>query len=250
MAASLTSTASGSISMPSAAGERFAESGGDLFRLIPSRFPPVPVYDGLVANDRIDELVAVENRTNPRIRSENRLLPAYADRRPPHLQNWNLAPFKYINPEGSRFFGPNRPALELADDRQTALAVSVTRRESFLARTREGPVGLDMRMLKTPVNGRFLDLRDVPLDLDRADRWRLGDEVGEDVDGVLYRPPERPSATCIAVLRGDVLGHSVQTVHYRYLWNGSRISTLYAFDERGTEITPEALSCASDALAA
>jgi len=104
---------------------------GELFRLIPSRFPPVSVYEGLVANDRLEDLVEVENATNPRLHSEKRLRAAYPDPAEPKLQNWNLAPFKYLNPEGSRFFDPTRPALELADDRQTALAVSLARRQAF-----------------------------------------------------------------------------------------------------------------------
>jgi hypothetical protein len=223
---------------------------GELFRLIPSRFPPVAVYEGLVANDRFAHLIEVENATNPRLQSEQRLRAAYPDPAEPRLQNWNLAPFKYLNPEGSRFFDPTRPALELADDRQTALAVSVARRQTFLSRTSEGPIGLDMRLFKTPVKGRFLDFRAHPLDLLEEQRWKLGDAVHAEVDGVIYHPPERPTATCYAVLRGDVLGRTLQAVHYRFVWNGARISKLYAFDEEGRELLPEALAGPGDALAA
>jgi len=237
--------------MRSAAAEaRVFDIDADLFRLIPSRFPPVPVYEGLVANARLDELVAVENRTNPRLRSQNRLLQTYGDPASPRLQNWNLAPFKYLNPEGSRFFGPTRPALELADERQTALAVSVARREVFLARTKEPPIGLDMRLLKTPVRGSFLDLRHLPIDAARDELWRVGEAVGAEVDGVVYRPPERPSGMCVAVLGAHVLGRSVQTVHYRFAWDGSRISVIYAFDDLGREIRADLLGGSGDALAA
>jgi hypothetical protein len=68
---------------------------GELFRLIPSRFPPVAVYEGLVANDRFAHLIEVENATNPRLQSEQRLRAAYPDPAEPKLQNWNLAQFKY-----------------------------------------------------------------------------------------------------------------------------------------------------------
>lgn len=222
----------------------------DFYRLIPSRFPPVSVYEGLVANDRLPSLAEVENKTNPRLQSTNRILATYPDAAGPRLQNWNLAPFKYLNPEGSRFFEPSRPALEMADDRQTALAMAVARRQTFLARTKEPPIGLDMRMLKTPVRGRFLDFRGHPLDLARKDRWRLGAAVPQEIDGIVFHPPERPSAVCVAVLRGDALGHTIQTVHYRFVWNGARISKLYAFDDVGRQLLPEELSSAGDALAA
>lgn len=231
----------------------------DGYRLIPSRFPPVSIYEGLVANDRIDALVAVEDLTNPRLQSARRLTGASLGLPPdsPRLQNWNHAPFAYLNPEGSRFFPPERPVMELADCPQTALAVSVTRREVFLSRTREAPLGLDMRMFKTPVSGTFVDLRDVdprlisdPSDEARKARWKIGESIPQDADGVLYRTQDRPSATCFAVLRAAVLGKSIQTAHYRYVWNGSRITELYAFDRTGTVLLPELLAGPAEVLAA
>jgi hypothetical protein len=232
---------------------------GDGYRLIPSRFPPVSIYEEVVAADRLEDLVAIENLTNPRLQSAQRLMGLSLGLSPDsaRLQNWNHAPFAYSNPEGSRFFPPERPCLELSDSRQTALAVSVSRRETFLARTREQPIGLDMRMLKTPVDGEFVDLRDVDLTLlsdpslaARAARWKIGESVPQGADGVIYRAPERPSAICISVLKGGVLGRSVQSVHYRYSWNGQRVTKVYAFDLVGTELLPESLAGSAEVLAA
>lgn len=225
---------------------------GDAFRLIPSRFPPVDIYEEVIANDRVAALVVIENMTNPRLRSAYRLMAPSLGIAPdsPRLQNWNHAPFAYSNPEGSRFFPPERPSLELADNRQTALAVSVARRELFLSRTSEPAIGLDMRMLKTPVDGRFLDLRNIDPNMEKDSRWVLGAGLPADVDGILYRPPERPSATCVAVTSASALDRSIQTVHYRFLWNGSKVTKLYAFDDIGTELSPLTLCGAEDVLAA
>ena len=99
------------------------------YLLIPSRFPSVEVYRGLVANDRFDALYESEARTNPRLLSKEQLLVSFGGEGSPRLQNWNHAPFRYINPEGSRFFPSTLPALELASDPQTALARAVRRRE-------------------------------------------------------------------------------------------------------------------------
>ncbi|HBK07623.1 MAG TPA: hypothetical protein DDZ81_17520 [Acetobacteraceae bacterium] len=225
---------------------------GDVYRLIPSRFPPVSVYEGLVANDRLSALVAVENLTNPRLRAESRLTEVVgtgpsADVR---LQNWNLAPFAYGNPDGSTFFDERRPCLEVADDRQTALAISVTRRQAFLESTSEAPIGLDMRMFTTPIRGRFWDLRCHPPGLERKRRRELGATMPSEADGILYHPPERPTSTCLAIVKGEVLGRTLQSAHYRYMWNGSRISMLYAFDADGRQIEPAALSGEANVLAA
>jgi hypothetical protein len=243
----------GGTSMPSAVDNypivRFAANG---YRLIPSRFPPVSVYRDLVAPEQFEALVEVENKTNPRLRLQERLV---ARREGPTLdsalmQNWNLAPFTYENPEGTTFFAPERSCLELADTPQTALAVSVARRSRFLSRTKEAATGLDMRMLKTPIDGRFIDLRQISVELPQEQRWSLGDAVPLDVDGILFRPAERPTATAIAVLKGQVLGRSIQTTHYRFEWNGVRIDRLYAFDEEGTVLRPESLAGKEEVLAA
>jgi hypothetical protein len=228
---------------------------GEAFRLIPSRFPPVNVYEGLIANDRQEELVAAENLTNPRLRSLDRLSSAAmgdagAD---PRLQNWNLAPFAYGNPDGSLFFGEDRPCLEMATERQTALAVSVARRQSFMEATSEAPIGLDMRMLCTPVSGVFWDLRGVanlPARLPAKDRRELGAQMPSEAQGILYRPPERPTGTCIAVVTGEVLQRSQQAVHFRYVWDGRSIALLYAFDHKGTPINAAALASDEDILVA
>lgn len=228
---------------------------GDTYRLIPSRFPPVNVYDGIVADDQLDAVYAAEELTNPRLKSLGRLASgalngATAD---PKLQNWNLAPFAYGNPDGSLFFDERRPCLEVLTDRQTALAVSVAKREAFLRSTQEAATGLDMRMLRHPVRGKFWDLRDsiAPLsELDRSDRWSIGKAIPEGVDGILYRSAERPVGTCITILTGNVLGRSVQTVHFRYQWDGSRIARVYVFNDEGTEISPAALIGSDDVLAA
>lgn len=223
---------------------------GDLFRLIPSRFPPVAVYEGLVANDRQNALAAVEAKTNPRLRSTETLAALYNDPESPKLQNWNLAPFRYINPEGSLFFDPMRPALELADDKQTALAISVKRRETFLGRTKEPPAGFDMRMLKTPVSGEFADFSGLPSDMSKDERWELGSSLPSHLAGIMFCPRERPSARCFSVIRNDVLDRTIQSSHYRFIWNGSRISLLYAFDEAGRELAPDLLALEENVIAA
>ena len=228
---------------------------GSTYRLIPSRFPPVNVYEGLIANDRMDELVAAENLTNPRLISQERIsLSALGDAKAdPRLQNWNLAPFAYGNPDGSLFFGEDRPCMEVATDRQTALAVSVAKRETFLRSTQEAPIGLDMRMLCHPISGYFWDIRNLSMPaskLDQTTRREIGAKIPKSAQGLLYRAAERPAGTCVAILTGDVLERSTQTTHFRYIWDGFRMSLLYAFDQTGTEIDPATLASTDNVLAA
>ena len=220
----------------------------DYYRLIPSRFPPVQLFEGLVANDRLDEVAVAESRTNPRLLSEERLR-AMLGGDSHRLQNFNHAPFKYINPEGSSFFPSYRPALEVADSRQTALAIAVARRERFLRRTNEPPIGLDMRMLKTPVQGRFADLSDVDPALPVNDKRKIAADLPDDFAGVVFRPADRPSHRCLAIVRNDGLGYTLQTSHFRFWWDGAKIAAVYAFDD-SRNLDPAGFSAAEDLLAA
>ena len=193
------------MSMRSAAVENAAviDWSGDAYRLIPSRFPPVNVYEGLIANDRLNDVYAAEAITNPRLRSLSRMtsagaVDASAD---PRLQNWNLAPFAYGDPDGTLFFDERQPCLEVAVERQTALAISVAKRERFLSHTATPSTGLDMRMLRTPVKGKFWDLRgmaDPIAGLPEVERRAIGAQMPDGAQGILYRPVERGAGTAIA----------------------------------------------------
>jgi hypothetical protein len=220
------------------------------YTLIPSRFPTIDVF-ARIANNRSAEVAAVESLTNPRVKERDRLLGVeVVDGNAPLLQNWNHAPFTYTNPEGSRFFGPERPALEMARDMQTALAISIGKRERFLSRTNEAPIGLEMRELSRVVRGRFVDATawDPALDLD--ERRRRGGEIAEaGYDGLLFMPIERPSGICVSVLRGEALEKAVQGDHFKYVWDGRRVRCVYSFGS-GREFLPDELGGQATVLAA
>lgn len=221
------------------------------FTLIPSRFPTIDVF-ARVANDRSDALAEIESLTNPRLRERDRLMNGaqVVDGNGPLLQNWNHAPFTYPNPDGTRFFDADRPALELAADMQTALAISIRKRETFLSKTGEAPIGLEMRELSRQVKGRFVDGRDWDPELDLAERRRRGRQIAEaGFDGLLFRPAERPSGLCVSVLKGGALERAVQRDHFKFVWDGSRVSTVYSFGS-GVQYSPEDLCGVEHVLAA
>jgi len=223
----------------------------DFYLLIPSRFPPIELY-ARIANDEghAAGIADIEAITNPRLREKARILGAAdCETQDPTYQNWNHAPFTYPNPDGTRFFSAATPALELFDELQTALAVSVNKRERFLASTDQGAMGLDMRVLTRRVKGRFADCRAWGAGLERSDRWgRARQFLDVGVDGLLFRPDERPTATGIAVLSGIPLGRAMQGDHFRFAWDGERIRALYAFRD-GSVVLPEALGTTAKVFA-
>jgi hypothetical protein len=224
------------------------------YTLIPSRFPPVKLFERIANDDEGAAIARIETLTNPRLRERRRVLQTdQVDVTSPKYQNWNHAPFTYRNPEGSRYFGPEPAVLELSDDLQTALAISVRKRETFLSRTSEARTNLDMRVLTRQVTGRFGDLRHLCTDLDHEKRIIAGRRVLElepPVDGLLYRTSERPSATCIAILDPKSLGRAVQGDHFRFVWDGERIRSVYSFSGPGRIIDPQGLASNESVLAA
>lgn len=219
--------------------------------IIPSRFPTVRLYER-IAEGRDDLFAKVEEITNPRVREKERLTRGMAavDQDQPRFKNWNHAPFVYPNPEGSRFFGAGRNVLELAGCLQTALAISVAKRELFLSRTAEPATYIEMRQFVRPVRGTFLDARGWEGQDDRARCLTLGEQAVEaGHDGLLFSPRERPSAAGIAVLKPECLGRPLQAEHFKYVWDGHRITILYAFGT-GQEYDPQDLRVQEQILAA
>jgi len=197
------------------------------YRLIPSRFPTVELYERL-GDERIQNAAkASEAVTNPRLVAAARS----HDGGSPRLQNWNHAPFAYKNPEGSYLLGPAFGVLDLVETRRAALAYFLLRREQFLARTSEAPTGLDMRLLITPISGSFADLTGLPTDIRREDRWKIGQTLYEDgISGAITKRPEVPHALFLSVFDGGVLGATVQSAHYRFAWDGKKIKSIYDFE--------------------
>jgi len=221
------------------------------FVLIPSRFPPIALFER-IANGNNDAVATIESLTNPRLAEKRRLVEArnLVDERSPSLQNWNHAPFAYLNPEGSRFFGPQVPCLELSGDVQTALAVSVGKRQTFLSRTKETRINLDMRVLSRTVRGKFVDGRTWPINQSPQELRKVGQHVlDRKVDGLLFRSAERPKGDRIAVLNPKALNTAIQEDHYRFVWDGQRIVAIYSFNG-GEQINPCRLSEDEEILAA
>lgn len=215
----------------------------DAYNLIPSRFPPVGLYDrleGVLGSS----LAALENLTNPRLKEKRRLTGATAAdaETAPRFQNWNHAPFTYENPEGSTFFGRWPGALELSEELETALAVAVAKRGRFLRRTREVALELDMRVFKRRVRGTFLDCTDRGHELSRPECLDLGRQaMNDNVAGLVYHSPERASGRRLAIIDATTLSRVDQTKHFRFVWDGERISKVYDF-ERAETIEPSELA--------
>lgn len=203
------------------------------YQLIPSRFPPVEVYERLGDLDVQNAAKVLENRTNPRLIEQARLAASgMSSLGETGLQNWNHAPFAYKDPRGTFFLGPAFGCLELATTENLALAYSLIRREAFLANTNEAAIGLDMRVLSRKIDGTFDDLTNFNLDFPQADRRKIGNALlAEDSKGVIFCRPGFGTEEFIAVFDQAILSKGLQGAHYRFTWDGEQIKSIYKFSD-------------------
>lgn len=206
------------------------------YRIVPSRFPPVGLYDRVADPADLEAVFAVENLTNPRLRQDTGEISLVApkDRVSGPGTTPIMAAFTHLNPEGSRFSDGSYGAYYASRSLNTAVAESRYHRQQFLMRTKEDPIELDMRTYLADLTGDLHDIRA------RKDLWAIYDPenytasqvLGRDLKavdsyGIVYDSVRDPGGECVAVLRPPVLSPCIQGPHFGYIWDGSKITTVY-----------------------
>jgi hypothetical protein len=222
----------------------------DATRLIPSRFPPVELYEPIAPQSDWDVLKRIEAMTNPRLRERSGaglLLPE--DRG--IEQNWLVAPFAYPDPEPSHYSDGSYGVCLIAELPVSALLMSIARRERFLKRTSERPTRLVMRVLKMPIKARLHDLTDVPGMNDPEGAREMINQLREAKSyGAIVSGPGGKKDRFAVVLRPTTFAApAVQAQHYCFIWNGERIHQIFEFKE-GKVIDPKDLVKSSSRSAA
>ena len=127
------------------------------YRIVPSRFPPVGLFDRIASPADLDALFELEGMTNPRLRQEIGDLSMV----PPGRRITGpgttpvMAAFLHANPSGSRFSDGRWGVYYAARERDTAIAETIHHRQAFLRYTREPACVLQMRcyLADVAVNG-------------------------------------------------------------------------------------------------
>ena len=204
----------------------------EAWRIIPSRNPPIDLYRRVAPPGDWASVISVELMTNPRVREmrEGLGLVRPEDLKGGATQNWILAPFTYLNPEGNQFCDGTFGTCFQAQHFEIALTESIRLRQNFLHRTSEAAVRLDMRVLKTQLHGEFDDATKLdPFDNDDARKkyWKARRQEG--CDGAFFLSADVSEGQCVEVFRPRVMSNAVQERHLSYLWDGQRISEAYDF---------------------
>lgn len=208
------------------------------YRIVPSRFPPVGVYDRIADPADLDAVFAIEALTNPRLREEAgalKLVPREHRISGPGSTPV-MAAFTHLNPEGSRFSDGSWGVFYAAHSVATAVEETVYHRERFLAATREPACGIQMRCYRTRIDSRLHDIRGGWKKEHDADVYvasvKLARMLREDgSNGIVYDSVRDRGGECVAAFQPDVVAPCVQARHLIYRWDGTRIAQVLEVSE-------------------
>ncbi len=205
---------------------------GRAHRLVPSRFPPVGVFDRVASPDDAIAAMELESLTNDRIRIAIERSAALPD------TDWVvgvpgatlvMAAFLHAAPEGGRFNGPKLGAWYAARDLQTAMRETIHHHTRRLAASDMGfDASITMRELVCTLDVRLLDLRgrhaEHPSLYDRDD-YTASQAFGEAVrargdTGIVWTSVRHPAGECVVIYRPRTLLPVMQGRHIEYRWHG------------------------------
>jgi hypothetical protein len=207
------------------------------YRVIPSRFPPIQLFERVADPADLEAVFAIEALTNDRIRDEVGTLSRVApeDRVTGAGAGYIMAAFTHVSPIGGRFTDGSYGAYYTARDLPTAVDETVYHRERFLRATSEDPMELDMRVLRARLEADLHDLRGLRPDhpaIYHPDDYSTSQALASKLRamgswGIVYDSVRRTGGECAAVLRPRALSRCQQAQHLGYLWDGARITTIY-----------------------
>ena len=201
-------------------------------RLVPSRFPPIGLFDRVANSDDLDAVFELEAMTNDRLREETGalVLVPKEDRVSGPGTTPIMAAFTHLNPEGSRFSDGSFGVYYCSQRLETALAEVQHHQERFLHRTGEGPLRLELRLYLADLDARLIDVRNFE-EYRHADDYRPGQKLGKALrergrDGVLYRSVRHNGGLCAAVFRPRLLSNCRQSKHYAFHFDGGSVTAI------------------------
>jgi hypothetical protein len=208
------------------------------FRLVPSRFPPVGLFDRVARPEDLDAVFAAEALTNDRLREEAgelRLVPPEERITGPGTTPV-MAAFTHLNPEGSRFADATFGAYYAAREMETAIAERVFHSAIFLARTAEPAGEVDLRSYVARIDAELVELRGYGRrrrnDLMDPDSYRDSQAFArarreEGAGGVVYDSVRRRDGQCVAIFRPRLVKDCTQGAHVCLVWNGRAVTGWY-----------------------
>jgi hypothetical protein len=204
------------------------------YRIIPTRFPSIYLYDRVANQEEFDLLNELEAMTNPRVLDENgnmSLVPE-SERLFGNGSGPIMSAFTHLNPLGSRFSNGTYGVFYAGFEKETAIAETRFHQEKFMEATAQSPMYLQMRLYTMQIQGAIVDLRSAcesePEILSkssysysqaRAAKLRLSG-----ANGILYPSVRNPGGECVAAFKTVILSDCLHAAYLEYHWDGQSIN--------------------------
>lgn len=217
------------------------------YRLIPSRYPTVGLYDAIADPADLEVVFAIESFANPRLRQEAGELHLVApeERVSGPGATPVMAAFTHLNPEGSRFSDGSYGVYYAAHSLPTAVAEVGHHRAVFLRRTDEPAIDLDLRLITANVEADLHDLGSARDEAANAGRFAvvldpddygpsqaLGRALREAASWGLRWPSVRdPAGECVGIFRPRALRHAKAAAHIALHWDGESFTHWFEKDK-------------------
>lgn len=207
------------------------------YRIVPSRFPPVGLYDAVADPDDLEAVFQIEAMTNDRLRDEVgeiSLVPP-EDRVSGPGTTPIMAAFTHLNIEGDRFTDGSYGVFYASCELETAVAETRHHRVRFMTATNEPAQELDMRVYAVDLGADLHDIRGM---LKSQPAWyhptsyAMSQELARGLrdngsDGIVYASVRQAGGECVAVFRPRLLSNCRQERHLCYVWDGQAIAMIY-----------------------
>lgn len=208
------------------------------YRLIPSHFPPLDIFEDVACDEEFSALFAIQALTNPRIQNDiGNLALIEPEQRIYGVQGagYIMACFTHLNPDGSRFSNGDFGVFYASKSLLTAVEETKYHRERFYRYTNEPAQSFDMRSLTAYFNAELLDLysdtsHDNPIY--HPENYNAGQLIGaqikrENKDGIVYRSVRHNKGLNYALFKPKLIHACKQSMHLTYVWDGSKIASIY-----------------------
>jgi hypothetical protein len=202
------------------------------YRIIPSRHPPIQLFERVADPDDLEQVFEIESLTNSRLRETfdlSRLDPE--DRVSGPGTSFIMGALTHIRTDrGGRFTDTTFGAYYAARDLQTAIEETVYHGDRFRRESREPAGRFEMRVLRSNLRAPLHDVRGQRARGPRIydpDDYTASQALGralrtERAWGVAYDSVRREGGECAAVFRPRALSPCKIAEHLDYLWDGER----------------------------
>jgi len=205
-------------------------------RLIPSKFPPISLFDWASSAEEMEQIAHLEGLTNERIQAELGSINLIAK------EDWIsgqgstsiMAAFTHIG-FTSRFSDGSYGVYYAASTLETAIRETAFHRARFYSASNEPTCSISMReyiaTIKKPLvditSNQYNELLNPDPELYSTSQ-AFGKKIhAEKQWGLLYPSIRNSESLCVAIFRPPALTIPDQGCHLKYIWDGTCISEVY-----------------------